>query len=109
MRMFGTFPAPPVIIFAAPRLSLLVPLVLVCVATVASLCVAASKSFLHVPAYVGLAFVSFAAAMLAGHFSGAANITGTPTGLALSVLFFLLIATAVGSVLALFFYRHPHV
>jgi hypothetical protein len=107
--MFGTFSALLALLFTVPRVFLLAPLALVCLATVASLCIAASKSFLHIPAYVGLAFFSFAAAMVAGHFSGAANISGTPTGLALSVLFFLLIATAVGSVLALFFYRHPYV
>jgi hypothetical protein len=107
--MFGIPSASVVLLFAVPRAALLVPLAMVCLATVAGLCVAASKSFLHIPAYVGLAFFSFAAAMVVGHYSGAANISGTPTGLALSVLFFLLIATAVGSVLALFFYRHPYV
>ena len=107
--MFGILEVPVVLLFAVPRLFLLAPLALVCLVTVVSLCVAASKSFLHIPAYVGLAFFSFAAAMIVGHFSGAVNISGTTAGLALSVLFFLLIATAVGSVLALFFYRHPYV
>ena len=98
-----------VFLLALPRVFLLALLTLVCLATAASLCVAASRSFLHIPAYVGLAFFSFAAAMIVGHFSGAANISGTPAGLGLSILFFILIATAVGSVLALFFYRHPYV
>ena len=107
--MFGTLPAAWLFSLRCPGNFGARRSALVCLATVASLCVAASRSFLHIPAYVGLAFFSFAAAMVVGHFSGAANISGTPAGLVLSVLFFLLIATAVGSVLALFFYRHPYV
>jgi hypothetical protein len=94
---------------AAPKLFFLLPLLLACLAIIVGLSVAASRSHLHIPAYVGMAFLAFAAAMLAGHFSGATAVTGTPAGAVLSILFFLLIAVTVGSVLALFFYRHPDV
>ena len=69
--------------------------------------VAAARGKLHIPGYVGLAFLSFALAMIVGHFSGARSISTTPFGLALSILFFLLIAITAGCILALFFYRHP--
>jgi hypothetical protein len=89
------------------RIVLIVPLVAACLAAVIGLSVAASRSRLHIHGYVGLAFTAFAAAMIAGHFSGAHNIAGTAAGIALAIMFFLLIAVAIGSVLALFFYRHP--
>ena len=54
-----------------------------------------------------MAFAAFILAMAAAHFSGSRSISGTPAGIALSLTFFLLIAVVVGSVLALFFYRHP--
>jgi hypothetical protein len=86
------------------------PLVLAgCVAIVTAIPVAAAKRKLHIPGYVGLAFLSFIVALLAGKFSGRAGITGTPSGVFLSILFFFLMATAVGSVVALFFYKHPEV
>jgi hypothetical protein len=89
------------------RISLIIPLLAVCLALVVGLCVAAFRSRLHIPGYVGMAFAAFVAAMLAGHFSGARSISGTLVGFVLSIIFFLLIAVVVGSVLALFFYRHP--
>jgi hypothetical protein len=68
---------------------------------------AAARGKLHVPGYVGLAFLTFAVALLLGRVAGARAITGTTVGVLLSVAFFLLIAAAVGCVVALFFYRHP--
>jgi hypothetical protein len=80
-----------------------------CVAIVTAIPVAAARRKLHIPGYVGLAFLAFVIALLAGKFSGRAGITGTSSGVFLSILFFFLMATAVGSVVALFFYRHPEV
>jgi hypothetical protein len=54
-----------------------------------------------------LAFLAFALGLVLGRISGMRSITGTIAGLGLSILCFLLMAIAVGSVLALFFYRHP--
>lgn len=68
---------------------------------------AASRGKLHVPGYVGLALASFAVALILGRASGAQSIRGTHTGAVLSILFFLLVAVAIGSVLAIFFYREP--
>jgi hypothetical protein len=91
----------------APNLPVLIPLSLACLAALIAIPVAANRGKLHVPGYVGLAFLGFALGLLAGRISGAHSITGTIIGLCLSILCFLSMATAVGSVLAIFFYRHP--
>jgi hypothetical protein len=109
LHMFAAFQPSFSILAALPHLALIVPLLIVCLAVIVGLCVAASKSRLHIPAYVGMAFCSFALAMIVGHISGSPSVTGTSTGFALSIFFFLLIAVTVGSVLALFFYHQPEV
>jgi hypothetical protein len=90
-----------------PSLPVVLPLGLACLAIIAAIPFAAARAKLHIPGYVGLAFLSCAAGLLFGRISGARAVTGTITGLFLSILFFLLMAAAVGCVLALFFYRHP--
>jgi hypothetical protein len=84
-------------------------LLLACVAIVVAIPIAAAKSKLHIPGYVGLAFLALAIGLLLGKVAGAQGITGKLTGLLLSIIFSLLMATAVGCVLALFFYRDPEV
>ncbi len=90
-----------------PNLPVIVPLLLACLGVLVAIPVAAARGKLHIPGYVGLAFLAFALGLLFGRISGARAVAGTIAGLSLSILFFLLMATAVGSVLALFFYRHP--
>jgi hypothetical protein len=80
-----------------------------CLAIVVCIPVAARRRKLHIPGYVGMAFAAFITALILGRVVGSPRIIGTPMGIFLSVVFFLLIATAVGSVVALFFYRHPEV
>jgi hypothetical protein len=89
------------------RPPVVVPLGLACLAIVVAIPFAAARAKLHIPGYVGLAFLACAVGLLFGRISGARAVTGTIAGLILSILFFLLMATAVGSVLALFFFRHP--
>jgi hypothetical protein len=88
-------------------LRVLLPLAIACVALIALIPTAAVRSRLHIPAYAGLALLSFVLAILFGWFSGAPRVTRTIAGFCLSILFFLLMASAAGCVLALFFYRHP--
>jgi hypothetical protein len=95
------------IVFFLSKYSVAVPLAIACAALVITIPAAAARARLHIPGYVGLAFLSFALALLLGWFSGAQAIAGTSTGLLLSIVFFLLIAAAIGSVVALLFYRHP--
>jgi len=86
---------------------LLIAMAVVCVFAVLAVLFAASRGKLHIPGYVGLALVSFAVAFICGRISGARSVHGTRSGEILSIVFFLLVAVAVGSVLAIFFYREP--
>jgi hypothetical protein len=90
---------------AVTNLPLVLPLVLACGAVAVFIPASAFKGRLHIPGYVGIAFLTFLLAMLVGKLSGARSIAGTRSGIVLSLLFFVLVAAAVGSVLALFFYR----
>jgi hypothetical protein len=84
-------------------------LVLGCAAIVVTLPMAARRGKLHVPGYVGIAILAFAMSLLCGFASGYRSFAGTSVGVALSLLCFWLVATAVGSVLALCFYRQAAV
>lgn len=88
------------------NLRVILPLVLSSFAILIAIPWAAARGKLHIPGYVGLAFLTFAIALLLGRIAGAHAITGTTAGVLLSVAFFLLIAAAAGCVVALFFYRH---
>jgi hypothetical protein len=101
------FLSPEYIVALAPNLSVSVPLLLACLGVLVAIPMAAARGKLHVPGYVGLAFLAFALGLVLGRIVGARAVSRTIAGLSLSILFFLLMATAVGSVLALFFYRHP--
>jgi len=95
------------LVASGPNPFILVPLSLACVAILIVLPLAARRGRLHIPGYVGVAFLAFLLVLLCGYLSGRRGITATPAGAALSLLFFVLVAAAVGSVLALFFYRDP--
>jgi hypothetical protein len=82
-------------------------LALTCLLIIVLIPTYASRGKFHIPGYVGLAFLTFAIGLLLGRTAGARAVTGTIAGLLLSIAFFLLIATALGSILALFFYSHP--
>jgi hypothetical protein len=90
-----------------PRFALIAGLTIVCAAIALAIPISASRGKLHVPGYVGLALIAFVVGLVSGRIAGTRAITGSSVGVLLSVLFFLLMATAVGSILALFFYRQP--
>jgi hypothetical protein len=89
------------------NLPVVVPLALGSLAILIAIPWAAARGKLHIPGYVGLAFLTFAIALLLGRVAGAHAISRTIAGVLLSVAFFLFIAAAAGCVVALFFYRHP--
>jgi hypothetical protein len=108
--MVSEFPAFPVLVssvLSRPHFPLVVSLTLACAVIVVTIPICASRGKLHVPGYAGLAFLAFAIGLLLGRIAGARAVAGTIAGVLVSVVFFLLIATALGSILALFFYRHP--
>jgi len=84
-------------------------IIVLCLPFIFGIPIAAARRKLHMPGYVGIAFASLIVGMLVGRVSGLRGIAGTRTGFFLSILFFLLIASTVGSIIALFFYRHPDV
>jgi drug/metabolite transporter (DMT)-like permease len=88
-------------------LSLVVPLLIACLAVIVALPFAAKRGRLHIPGYVGVAFLALMLGLVCGRISAIHGVARTPSGILLAFLFFLLIATAVGSVLALFFYADP--
>jgi hypothetical protein len=107
VRMVTDVPALLGSALGGPQFPLVVCLTLACTVIVVIIPICASRGKLHVPGYVGLAFLAFAVGLLLGRIAGSRAVAGTIAGVLLSIVFFLLIATALGSVLALFFYRHP--
>ena len=93
-------------IFGA-RLPIVIPLVAVCLVIAGLIPVAAARGKLHVPGYVGIALLAFAVSLVFGKLAGFRRIAASPAGPILSIIFFLLIAVTVGSILALIFYRDP--
>jgi hypothetical protein len=86
---------------------LILALAAACIVVALAVPYAASRGRLHTPGYVGLALASFVVAFIVGKISGAQGVRGRHSGEALSIVFFLLMAAALGSVLAIFFHRDP--
>src|SRR5450755_310080 len=84
-------------------------IIVLCLPFIFGIPIAAARRKLHIPGYVGIAFASLIMGLLVGRISGLRGVSGTRAGFSLSILFFLLIASTVGSIIALFFYRHPDV
>jgi hypothetical protein len=95
--------------FAARPLNyeLIVPLALACFSIMIILPIAAARSRLHIPGWVGFAFFSFILSYTCARLSAVSSYVGRPTGVFFSILCFLFLAAALGSVIALFFYRDP--
>ena len=89
------------------RLPIVIPLVAVCLGIAALIPMAAARRKLHIPGYVGIALLAFALSLVFGKLAGFTRVAASAAGPILSIIFFLLIAVAVGSFLALFFYRDP--
>jgi len=89
------------------KLPIVIPLVVACLVIVGIIPMAAVRGKLHVPGYAGMAMLAFAVSLLFGKLAGFRRAAASPAGPIFSIIFFLLIAVAVGSILALFFYRDP--
>jgi hypothetical protein len=92
---------------AGLRFVLIAVLMLCCLAIAISMSIAARRGKLHVPGYLGLAGLTFVVSIILGKLSGLRHIAGSRAGIFLSVVFFLLIATTLGSAVASFVYRRP--
>ena len=91
---------------SAPRLSIVVPLIVTCILIAVSISFFANRGKLHIPGYAGIAVLGFVLSLIFGKLAGASSIAGTAVGVLFSILCFLLLAVVVGSIVALFFYRH---
>jgi CDP-diglyceride synthetase len=104
--------APPVSYLAFPallsiNLGVIVPLSLSCLVVVVVIPAAAWRGRLNVPVYALMMFASAFIAYVTGKLAGAQSVQGTVLGVVISFIFFLLVATAVGSFFGIFFYRQP--
>ena len=99
------------VLFAAnPRgvnLEIVIPLALSCLAIMVILPISAARSRLHIPGWVGFALFSFVLSYTCARISSVHGFVGRPTGVAFSIACFLFLAAALGSVIALFFYKDP--
>jgi|GEM_PF-2198445 len=99
---FSFFPA-----LLAVNFGVILPLSLSCLVVVAVIPSAAWRGKLNVPVYALILFGSSFVAYGIGKVAGAQSIHGTALGVVISFIFFVLVATAVGSFLGIFFYRQP--
>jgi hypothetical protein len=86
---------------------IIAPLILASLAIMIILPIAAARSRLHIPGWVGFAFLTFILSYTCARISGVTGFVGRPTGILFSILCFLFLAAALGSVIALFFYKDP--
>ena len=91
---------------AVPKLPIVVPLIAGCILIAVSISFFAHRGRLHIPGYAGIAGLGFVLSLIFGRLAGVRSIAGTAVGVFFSVLCFLLLSVAVGSIVALFFYRH---
>ncbi len=85
---------------------IIIPMLIVCGIVIIAIPIAATRGKLHMPGYAGLALLALVVGLILGRL-GAHATKGSPAAVALSTIFFLLIATSIGSVLALACYRQP--
>jgi hypothetical protein len=89
------------------NLELVIPLALSSLAIMIILPISAARSRLHIPGWVGLALFSFVLSYTCARVSGIHGIVGRRTGVLLAIMCFLFLSAALGSVIALFFYKDP--
>jgi hypothetical protein len=84
--------------------AILVPLVAACFAIVLLVPIGAFQGKLHIPAYCGFALFALAFGLVVGKIAGT-QIPGSFLGVGLSIVFFVVMAACLGSILAIFVYR----
>jgi hypothetical protein len=95
---------------ANPRglnLELVIPLALSCFAIMVILPISAARGRLHIPGWIGFALFSFVLSYTCARISGVHSFIAKPTGVFFSIACFLFLAAALGSIIALFFYKDP--
>ena len=90
----------------AANQTVVIPLLLACFAVVLVFPIAAFQGVLHIPGYCGFALLALTVGLMVGKIAGM-QIPGSLAGVCLSSVFFLAMATCLGSILAIFLYRQP--
>lgn len=107
MLMISFFSIPAFAALLAVNFGVVVPLALSCLVVVAVIPSAAWRGKLNVPVYALMLFIAAFVAYGIGKVAGAQSVHGTTLGVVISFIFFLLVATSIGSFLGIFFYRQP--
>ena len=80
-------------------------LIAACLAVMIAISICAAKGNLHMPGYIGVAFLAFAFALVFGELAGIKLLHGSALAVVLSCACYLCISATVGSIVALLFYR----
>jgi hypothetical protein len=107
MFALGSVPATVVPALFAIRFGIVIPLVLACLAVVVFIPMSARRGNLTIPVCVGMGLAAAVLAVGMGNLAGVKGIRGTAFAVLISIIFFLLVATAVGSFVGLYFFREP--
>jgi len=94
------------LLFAA-RLGIVIPLLLACLFVVVTIPTAARRGKITIPSCVWMGLGAAVLALGMGKLAGVSGVRGTITGIIVSIVFYLLIATALGSFVGLYFFRQP--
>lgn len=89
------------------KIGVLLPLALACIVLVVVIPAAARRGILNVPVYALMLFGTGFLAFITGKLAGAETVRGTTLGVVVSLIFFLLVAAAIGCFFGMFFYRQP--
>jgi len=107
LAMTGVPLAAVFVVQAGANWHILAPLMAGCAAVAIAIPIAAARSKLHMPGYIGIAILAFVVSLALGELSGLRRVAGTLPGILLSIACFLSVAACIGSILALVVYRNP--
>jgi hypothetical protein len=93
--------------FFAVRFGIVIPLAAACLFVLVLIPAWARRGKLSIPACVGMGLAAAVLAIGIGNLAGVNGVRGTAFGVLASIIFFLLVATAVGSFVGLYFFRAP--
>lgn len=94
-------------VFVALRTGVVIPLAVASLVLIVVIPSAAWRGKLSVPIYALLALAAGVLAFATGRLAGVRTVHGTPLGVVISILFFLLVAAGLGCFLGMLFYRQP--
>src|SRR5439155_19959572 len=98
--------SPGLLLFAA-RLDVVIPLSILCLFVLAAIPLAARRGKITIPTSVWTGLGAAVLSLVTGKLAGVNGVRGTLKGIIVSVLLFLLVATAVGCFVGLYFLREP--